>query len=178
MMEKQITLKEFLGKLKRNETVLSTIPMGLVAGLPIVQIRNKEVCLIVPYFRFVGSREADKSLVYPIKYTVKVLWSSGRVVGMEDLEYNQMFSKVDFKKPIGKFRHEAIKQFNAGQYREKRSELFSMYDKLINHLQDDTEFTEEDEASFSDLLSIILEPSLVPIYKALDPKFTGRFIHN
>jgi hypothetical protein len=175
-MNKQITLNDFLNELKKNMVIASTIPMGYIAGLPIVQMKKKKVCLIIPYFNFVRSGETDKSLIHPIKFTVTVLWRSGRVIKMEDMEYDPRFENVDFQKPIGLFRHEAIKQYNAGQYREKKSELFEMYDKLIGFLQDGGEYSAQDEEDFKALFNVILEPSLVPIYKALDPKFAAKFI--
>ena len=132
---------------------------------------------MLPYFRFVRGEEADKSLIYPIKYQATYLWPSGKLIEFEDLEYNPVYSKVDFSKPIGTFRHEAIQKYNSGQYEEKRAELYSFYDTLIDFLVNGSEFTAEAEKSFKDLLNVIIEPSLVPIYKVLDEKFARRFLN-
>ena len=175
-MENQINLSQFMDSLKANKAVMSTIPMGYVAGLPIVQIIGKKVCLVVPYFRFVRSGEPDKSQIHPIKYTVTALWPSGRIIKLEDLEYNPKFANVDFRRPIGLFRHEAIKQYNAGQYRQKKAELYAMYDKFVDFLQHGGEYTGQEQDGFRALLNIMLEPCLAPIYRALDEKFATMFL--
>lgn len=175
-MENNICLKDVINKIRKCDFVKKTIPLGFGPGLPTIQINNKNICVLVPFFKFVNSTELDKSLIFPIKYTVTALWPSGKIVGFEDLKYNPVFEKVDYTKPIGFFRHDAIKQYNSGQYRVKRDELLSMYDKFIDFLIGNTEFTEEDEEKFVKLLNIIIEPSLVPVYKVIDKNFSGKFI--
>lgn len=175
-MENRKSLESFLNSLNRSPVVGSCIPRGFTAGLPIVQIRNRQICLMVPYFRFNRATEVDKSLVYPIKYCVTALWETGRIIGFEDLAYSETFTSIDFTRPVGLFRHESIKHLDEKQYREKKGELFSMYEEFIGFLTDGGEFHADRQAAFISLLNTILEPSLAPIYKCLDPKFASRFI--
>lgn len=175
-MDKQINLSGFVAALKKNSIAMAAIPMGYSAGLPILSIKKKKVCITVPFFKFAQVNEVDKSLIFPIRYTLTALWATGKIIELRDLAYHPRFENVDFSKPIGLFRHQSIQEFNAGQYRQKREELYSMYDKLIAFLQDDAEYTQQDESEFTTLLNIILEPSLVPIYRALGDEFATKFI--
>jgi len=175
-MQTELDIKNLLEELKKNKTVRTVIPMGFVAGLPIVQIKNKAVCLEIPYFKFVRSEVPDQSLIYPIRYTVSVLADNGRLIGFEDLFFDERFETTDFNKAIGRFRHEAIQKYNYGQYLEKKDTLYALYNRFISFLYVNTQFTRQDMQSLIRLINILIEPALVPAYKVLDSKFAGKFL--
>jgi len=175
-MNSNCTVEVLLENIKKQEFYRGVIPIGFGAGLPIIKIIDKQTYIMIPFFRFDRVNELDKSLIYPIKFQITVKWPSGKLVSFEDYQINPAFIKVDFSKPIGYFRHEAIKMYNSGQYNEKRKELYSLYDKLLNFLLVGDDFTSQDEDKFKELLNMIIEPSLVPIYRVLDQKFSSRFL--
>ena len=84
----------------------SGIPLEYVYGLPVFTVRNSRLCMIIPFLKYKVTGQVDKTLVYPIRYTITVLLPEGRVVGYEDLTCNSAYGKVDFTKPVGFFRHE------------------------------------------------------------------------
>ena len=96
--------------------------------------------------------------------------------GYEDLSVNAVFSKIDFEKPIGYFRHESIKNFTKQEYKAKKEELYAMYDKIINALLNNARYTEADNDAFKTLLNIMIEPSLKPMYTALDEEFYKKYL--
>lgn len=176
-MEKKFELKNILKNLKSNPFFMNcNIPMDYTAGLPIIQFRNSKVCILIPYLKYKITGEVDKTLVYPVKYAVKIVLPGAQPAGYEDLSVNAVFSKIDFEKPIGYFRHESIKNFTKQEYKAKKEELYAMYDKIINALLNNARYTEADNDAFKTLLNIMIEPSLKPMYKALDEEFYKKYL--
>ena len=177
-MENKISIQSIIKELKTNDFVLNcAMPMGYVAGLPILQIANEQLCLKVPYLKYRVTGEVDKTLVYPIRYTVTLVLPEKRVSGFQDLSLDSAFAAVDFGAPIGLFRHEAIRNLNKAEYNALRDELFAQYDKVVDALLNDAEYGEDDEIRMRELLQQLLEPSLLPIYKALDADFFEKYLN-
>ena len=100
-MDKKICVKEILREVKTSPFLLyCEMPMGYVEGLPILQIRNGNLCLLIPFLRYQITGEVDKTLVYPIRFAVTVLLPEGKVMGYQDLKIHPQFAKVDFTKPV------------------------------------------------------------------------------
>lgn len=176
-MKHTISVKEILKELRTNSFIINCrMQMGYAAGFPILQIKNQSLCLQIPYLKTHKTGEVDKTQVFPIRYTVTLVLPKGDVVKYEDLSFNPAFEKIDFSKPIGYFRHDSIKQYNKSQYAEKKEELFSLYDKVINALLFGAEYTKGDEEEMCRLLQIMLEPSLLPQYRVLDKDFYHKYL--
>ncbi len=177
-MSKKIDIKSVINTLKTSNFLFEcAMPLGYTAGLPVLQIVNDRLCLKIPYLKYKVTGEVDKTLVYPIRYVVTVLLPEGSIVGFEDLTMNDRFKNVHFYNPVGLFRHEAVKSFSKKEYNEKRDELMGMYDKVANALVYGDDYTEEDDNKFSELLKIMVEPSVLPIYKAIDRDFYDKYLN-
>ena len=176
-MNKLVSVKSIINEMKSSDFVLSCkMPMEYSYGLPILQIKNDRLCMVIPFLKYQLTGEVDKTLVYPIRYTFTVELPEKKPVAFEDLTCNYAFEKVNFSMPVGLFRHDAIKNLTKKEYNALRGELFSMYDKVVNALLYDTEYAEADENRMSELLKMLLEPSLFPIYKALDADFYNKYL--
>ena len=174
---KNISVENIIKNIKTSEFTLNCkMPMGYSSALPILQIRNDCLCLTIPYLKYKVTGVVDKTLVFPIRYTITVELPENNVIGFSDLSFNKSFGKVDFNKPIGYFRHESIKDLDKKEYKAKRAELLALYSKLADSLLYGTEFTEEDNAQMKALLQLLVEPSLYPIYRVLDRDFYNRFL--
>jgi len=114
----------------------------------------------------------------PVKYVVDLVLPQGTPVRFEDLAYHPLFQSVDFNQQVGLFRHKAIQNLTKAEYQERRSQLLSYYDKIVDALLFDGEFTTDDDMMMRHLMGLILEPSLRPIYKILDEDFYQRYINN
>lgn len=175
-MENQVNVKDILQGMKSNPFVLNcNMPMGYAPGLPILHIRNEELCLTVPFLKYRVTGQVDQTLVYPIRYTVTMVLPEKRVVEFHDLSLQTRFRKVDFSKAVGLFRHEAIKNLNKQEYQNARNALLRQYDKVIDALLYDGEYSADDEYRMRQLLQLLTEPSLLPIYKALDGDFYNKY---
>jgi len=170
------TIKELLRELKSNEFVLGAkMPLGYVAGYPMLGIKADELCITVPFLYYKSTGEVDKTLVFPIRYILTMTLPEQGIVSFNDLSYSPM--NIDFHKPICLFRHEAIKNLDKKAYSEKQDELFSLYDKVISHLLTGSAYTAEDESRMSQLLNLLLEPELRPFYKKLAPDFYKKYFN-
>ena len=178
-MEKVICVEKTLKKIKTCDFVLNCkMPIGYVYGYPILQIKNGALCMTVPFLKYKVTGKVDKTLVYPIRYTVTLEIPEERFTNFNDYSYDDRFADVNFNKAIGYFRHDAVKNLTKKEYEAKRSELFSYYDKLANSLVNGSEFTKEDDEKLRSTLQILVEPSLLPIYKVLDKDFYEKYLRN
>lgn len=170
-------LKSLIREIKNSNFVLGCeMPLGYVEGYPILQIRNQQLCLVIPFLKYKVTGAVDKTLVFPIRYAVTVILPEKKIVKFEDLSTNPIFAKVDFEKPIGYFRHDSIKQFNKSEYKAKKDELYGMYDKIIDALLGEGDYSAEDDEAMKELAGIMLEPSLKPIYRVLDSDFYNKYL--
>lgn len=163
--------------LKTDPFVLNAeMPMSYVPGLPILQILNDQLCLCVPFLQYRPTGTVDQTLVYPIRYTVTLSVPEFKPLAFMDLSIHPRFANVDFSKPVGTFRHEAIRHLNKKEYDAKRNELLQQYDKVIAALIDGEAYSEKDEEDMCSLLQMLTEPSLYPIYRALDEDFYNKYL--
>jgi hypothetical protein len=172
MEQMNITMEEFLKELNKSDIVRKQVPLGLGMGLPMLDIIGEELCVSVPYYKVIPAPE-DKTLIFPPEYVITAKWPNGLIVGYQNLRYDREYSKVKFDKPIGTFRHEAIKQWNKGEYQRKKAELFKMYDAFIASLYSDEPYTDD---GFAELLNTIIEPSLRPFYMRIGKGFYHKFL--
>ncbi len=151
------------------------IPMGYTAGFPILQIKNECLCVMFPFLRYQTTGVVDKTLVFPIRYLISMELPTEKIIGFEDCEYRADFQKIEFDKPVGYFRHDAVKQYNRKQYDAIYLELMDSYDKVANALLGNGTYTYAEEQRMTELLQIMVEPSLLPMYKAIDGDFYHKY---
>ena len=165
-------MSDLLKEVKSSKFVFScSMPLGYTYGYPIITVRNGQVLAVIPFLKYKSTGVVDKTLVYPIRYTVTYSYEKKSIVGFEDLQANMFFSKLEFNKPIGYFRHDAIKHLLRADYMDKQQELYKKYDAYVSALLYKEPYSGKDLESFRELLSMMLEPSLKPMYKALSPGF-------
>ena len=176
IMNSTFSTEKFLSSLKSNKFVLGNIPIGYVKGLPILNIKNGNLCMVVPFLKYKITGEVDNTFVYPIHYAITFSIPEGTIVGFEDLAFNESFNNVKFTEPIGTFRHDAVKSMDKEGFQALKSSLYEEYDKIVSFLTLGTQYTHEDEIRFISLINTILEPSLHPFYMALDKNFATKYL--
>ena len=170
-------MEQIIRKLKTSEFFLQCkIPMGYSSGFPILQIKNGSLCVTMPYLKYQTTGEADKTLVFPIRYGISMELPTEKIIGFEDYEYKSSFANIDFDKPVGYFRHDAVRQYNKTQYKELRRELLGEYDKVANALLGNAPYSISDEKRMAELLQLLAEPSLLPFYRAIDTDFYNKYL--
>ena len=109
-------------------------------------------------------------------YVVIVAMKDGSVVKYEDLMYDTRFEEIDFKKPVGLFRHSSIRHLKKDDYYKMRKEINALLDALSDSMIGKMEFDEMDAMKFNKLFSVLLEPSMKPFYHAIDKTFFETYI--
>lgn len=170
-----ISLKDFLKRTNNGPVVRSSVPMGYGRGLPLLNIVGDRLLVTVFYYKSIP-RPNDQTLLMPPEYLLSFDYPSGRLVSFEALRLSPRCKNVNFSRPVGTFRHDAIKNLNRDQYQAKKDELYAYVDKLIANLGDEGEFTDADEASLCELYGLLTEPSLIPAYRMAAPQFAARYI--
>lgn len=174
---KNIDISQIIKDVKTSDFTRNCgMPLGYVAGYPLIKIKNSKPCLVIPFLRYKSTGIVDKTLIYPIRFAITVSLTTGKIVGFEDFGYRSAFRNIDFSKPIGFFRHDAIKDLNKQQYKEKKSELFALFSEIATAIVENKETDATTEQNFSALFSTLLEPSLHSTYKWLDDSFCKRFL--
>ena len=177
-MNIEFSTEAIIEGLKHNKCIQhSNFELGYVPGLPILTIINSNLCMKVPYLKYKITGELDKTFIYPIRYVVTVSLPEGNIVALEDLAYSKSFVNVQFNTPVGLFRHEAIKNLDKKAYKNLRSALFAEYDKIVKHLVYGDAYMYSDEKHFKALLSVIIEPSIIPFYFAVDKEFVNKYLY-
>lgn len=176
-MEKKTNIKKILKDMRTSPFILGCgMEMGVGQGLPVLRVLNGRLCMTVPYLKYKKTGKPDGTLVYPIMYTVTLALPDLAPVSFEDMRYSAAFRLVDFTKPIGTFRHDAIKQYSREQYFALKDELLGLYGKTVDMLLFDAPYAPEDDRRMGELLRLLMEPCLKPIYKALDPDFYNKYM--
>ena len=172
-----ISIEQIKKNLKSADFFLCCkIPIGYRNGFPVLQVKNGSLCVTFPYLKYQITGEVDKTLIYPIRYAISMELPTEKIIGFEDYEYNANFKNVNFDKPIGYFRHDAIRQYDKKQYAAFYQELMEEYDKVIHALLGNGTYHSKDEKRMSDLLKLLVEPSLLPMYKAMDTDFYNKYL--
>lgn len=176
-MNTSFSIEALIKSIKTNKCIqYSNIELGYVPGLPILTILNGNLCMKVPFIKYKITGEVDKTYVYPPRYVVNISLPEGVIVGFEDLSYNNAFANVEFNTPVGLFRHDSIKNLDKKAYNNLRTALFGEYDKIVMHLTKGEQYAPLDEYHFKALFNLIVEPSLIPFYTALDSEFVNKYI--
>ncbi len=176
-MSKIVSTKELLKQVRVSDFVRNCpIPMGYTAGYPLLSMQNGVICMTIPYVRYQITGQVDKTLVYPIRCAVTVTVPGGMPVGFQDLRVDRRFQKVSFDKPVGLFRHEAIRGLTKQEFAQKRDELYECYDQVLCAMLQGQAYSQQEGEKLSQLLKTLVEPSLMPVYKALEPAFYEKFM--
>ena len=170
-----LSIQEFLKKINTGSAVRENIPMGLGMGFPVLNITGDRLLVSVFYYRSV-LRPNDQTLLMPPEYKLTLDYPSGKLTSFENLRLDPRYAKVNFDKPLGMFRHEAIKHLDRDGYKKAKEDLYDALNRLIAFLGDEGEFTKEDEEKLSGLYTMMTEPSLHPFYRSLSPQFFERYI--
>lgn len=176
-MNNSFSTEALIKKLKTSTFIQhSSMPMGYVPGLPILCVLNDNLCMKVPFLKYMVTGEIDKTFVYPTRFLATVTIPEGQIVSFEDMAFRKAFANVSFSEPVGTFRHEAVKNMDKATYDKLRSALFGEYDKIIDTLIEGEPYSADNEREFKKLFNIVLEPSLRPFYAAIDVDFAKKYI--
>jgi hypothetical protein len=152
------------------------IPMEAGIGWPIPV--RKEGQLYVKLLFFGQSRAEGRQGValFPPLATMTLNWKNGVVVEYVNLRFQNPAPELNWQDRAGIFPHLAVKQMSVSEYKQKRQELYAMYDSLLDTLDRGGSRSPEEDRKFAELFTMLLEPSLTPYYRAIAGKFVDSFL--
>jgi len=170
------TMERMLEELRATPLYRQLVPMEAGIGWPIPLRREGAVFVTLPLFGFGVARSEGKRIeIHPPFASLTLAWSTKRPTKYVDFAFERPWPKPPAG-PVGIFPHESIATLSVGEYRERRSELLALYDELCGVLSGTGSFPADRSARFSELLRLLVEPSLRPYYRALGPSFFDRFL--
>lgn len=175
-LEKNSISRLFKG-LKARAEVRALIPMGYIAGMPIITIKNEQLVAIIPFLRYKITGQIDRTLVFPIRYVLEYLVPECQLVGFKDLAVVSEYADYDFEKVIGFFRHESVKHLDRASFEALKMNTLSEFDKLVNYLIGEYEnYSQSDEKCLIKNLQTIIEPFVIEQYASLDADFYNKYL--
>ena len=166
------TMEQFIETFMSSELRRMILPMELRCGWPAITQRNNEICVVLSFYRAEPAKE-KKISIYPLCQSLILRWKDAKLISYRNLNYEKEFAGMDFTKPVGYFRHEAIKDWDKQTYMQNRKQLFTYYDRLIQCIATRGAFEEKEEMAA--LLGIMMEPAQYPMYLKMAPKFFGAY---
>lgn len=151
----------------------SSIPMGLVSGWPCIRQVGKMLAITIPYFSRTPGE--DKIAIYPLYCSVTVsLKNIDRVLDFTIYPYQAEWRNIDYTKPTGYFKHEALKEVKTKEeYQALCQQLYGYYDQMVEAITNKKPFVQEGE--MTRLFSILMEPGHYPQYLKINKKFYSYF---
>ena len=110
-----VTIQEFLKNVNTGHVVRSSVPMGLGKSLPMLEIADDRLLVTLFFYRSI-LRPEDKTLLMPPEIIASFEYPNARLVTFETLRLSRRFTGVEFDKPAGLFRHEAILHLDREAY--------------------------------------------------------------
>ncbi len=172
----EFNLSDFYREMRADPFVnKARIPLGYAQGYPMI-LGGDDLKLAVPYLRYKITGVADETMVFPIRYIFVYSIKNTGFTGFYDLRTVKCFSGINYGKPVGLFRHEAVKNLNKNEYREKQKELYGAYSAVLTAALNGEEPDPNTEAQLRSLLGLLLEPSLKPFYRVFAPDFFNKYL--
>lgn len=170
-----VSIKEMLHIINCSNAVRTSVPMGMGAGLPMLEIADGQLLVSVFYYKSIP-KPNDKTELYAPRNIISVSCPDGRLASFRTLPYEAKYADLDYSKPVGTFRHKAIQHLDHKGYVEKKNELYALLDKQIAYLGGQNGvFTAEDREKLRELYEMLCEPPLRMFYRDMSPKFYNDY---
>jgi hypothetical protein len=178
--QKKITTEQAMAEIRKMPLFRQLVPMEAAIGWP-MPLRKEQngitkVYVTFPFFGMTPKPDKGLTILYPPFATLTVDWATLVPVEYVSLRFNNPWPEERWEGEVGTFPHPAVASMTTAEYKIKRSELLAMYDEMFSRLGQNQPFPAEWKTRFSNLLRLLMEPSLEPYYRALAPKFFERFL--
>lgn len=169
----QISTYRLVTDFNKSEMRNRMVPQEVVAGWPCIRQIGKTLCLTIPYYRRQVGR--GKTALYPLYCSVTFpVKNPGRLLDFTIYPLQREWTNLDYSKPVGYFRHEALKDVTTREeYDGLCQKLYGYYDRMIEAVLEKRPFEEEGE--MRELFSELMEPGQYPAYLKINKKFYSWF---
>lgn len=165
-------IEQLINNLRKTSLFKQVVPMEAAAGWPVPVVENNEAYVLVPFY---GSSVQGKgrTVIYPPVCYITVKWSNKTIVEYVNLRYRNNLPEGKWNSPAGQFPHEAVSKMTVREYKEKKQQLMEAYDRLFDGI--DSKAASLDDKGFKELITVLMEPALLPFYRSFNPVFFKRY---
>jgi len=174
-MEPKSKTEKLIEDLRKTPIFRQVIPMEAQIGWPLPVRREYKVYVTFIFFGAKNQGQGE-TILFPPFAKMTLDWSNQTPVEYTDFRFENPWKDAKKEGQIGTFPHRAIASLKVEEYLKKRRELLEMYDEMLFKLSQRQSLSSEWNNRFSQLLRLLLEPSLEPYYRVLAPKFFDRFL--
>lgn len=175
---KSDTISQLFATIGRRPEIRATVPMGYTPGIPVLSVRQDNLCVEVPFLRYKVTGEKDRTLVFPIRYVATYLVPEMQLIAFVDFAYTHIADTTDFDRPVGLFRHKAIADLNREQYNRLRDDTLAHLDILALSMLGECHEDPDNESKLREEMGRIIEPSLYSCYRIMSQSFFKKYIDN
>lgn len=168
-------IEELLRSVRISPVFRQLVPMEAVSGWPVLERKKGRVYVTIPYY-MIKNKERGKTLLYPPIALITAEFQTKRIVSYVSTDYKKLIEDKGLLEPAGIFPHEAVKNFTVKDYKAQKKELMHCYDILALNLLESKPADKNIEQRFSELLTVLIEPGLLPYYQSISPKFFEYFV--
>lgn len=169
----EISVSKIVSDFNHSDLRRKMIPMNLVSGWPCIQRMGNTLCIVIPYY----SRTAAgaKIALYPLYCSVTLpVGNPDRLLDFTIYPYQRGWDDLDYTKPVGYFKHEALADVKTKrEYQQLCEELYGCYDEMVKAVLSKKPFDGEDK--MIELFSKLMEPGHFPLYLRMNNKFYSYF---
>ncbi len=172
-MIENISVKKLIDDFNHSDFRMKSIPQEMVPGWPCLEKIGKTICLTLPFF---SRRMEDDGRValFPIWCSVTVpIGNPDRILDFTIYPMSKKWSDTNYEKPVGYFKHEALKDVTKTEYISMRDELYGYIDEMAKAVYNGVPFKNAKAAS--ELFKKLMEPGLYPYYLRINQKFYSFF---
>jgi hypothetical protein len=164
-------VEEALVKIRQSSVFRNLVPMQAGTGWPVPIRKRGKMYLCIPYFGLQQGKGKQPVLIYPPFATITVSWPKLLIVEYVNLRWRNLWSEKQLANPAGIFPHPAVAGVKLEEYNDMRQRLMAYIEAMLNSTIDKTGLQE-----FSKIFHVMMEPSLLPYYRKLFPKYYGHFL--
>lgn len=172
-MEEKISVYNIVKAFNRSEFRRKAIPQELSSGWPCIRMYGKTLCITIPYYakKRMGERIALKPLYCSVTFP---LGNVDRILDYTIYPYQRDWADVDYTKPAGYFKHEALAEVTTkAEYQGLCKQLYEYYDAMVAAILAGKPF--EEEQQMKALFSKLMEPGHFNQYQKINNKFYSCF---
>ena len=172
-MADKISVYNIVKTFNHSEFRRKTIPQELSSGWPCIRQYGKTLCITIPYYA--KKRVGDKIALKPLYCSVTFpIGNVDRILDFTIYPYQRDWADIDYSKPAGYFRHEALADVTTKtEYQELCKQLYEYYDEMLAAILERKPF--DKEADMKALFSRLMEPGHLKQYQKINNKFYSCF---
>jgi hypothetical protein len=163
--------------LQFDDTIRSQIANEMTASLPIPSFDGTKLYALAFYFARMGLPPAENYDLYPPTWLVKVDWTTGRTLEIEEKEPADFGIAGDRFRPFAKVSYRemnrAATQRNLGDVVERTKELLEKYDHVVPIWTQGKVIDRLNANAFMNLFTSLTELPLRGVYSLLGGGFFG-----